>query len=185
MRSYLVLLLHLALIVSPALPAAQDDPRLDALFEELQSLDKRRDERAGELQARIWQIWYEHDDPAVRQAMETGVKALTRERYQEAVDAFTRVVQLDPDYAEAWNRRGTTYYLMDRFEDSLADIRRVLELEPRHYAALAGRGLCLKRLGRPRAAVEAYEEALEINPHLDRVYVEVIRLRARLDEKAE
>ena len=183
MRATLCALVLLGLLM-PARPAGatQADPRLDELFAELQALDKRRDDRVGELQARIWTIWYEHDDEAVNATMAAGLEALARERYGAAVDAFTRVIELDPAYAEAWNRRGTTYYLMGRYEDSLADIRRVLELEPRHFAALAGRGLCLRELGRPEAAVEAFRRALAINPHLDHVYVEILRLEARMDD---
>lgn len=178
----MILALCLAAVAPRSLPAGQDDARLDALFDELQALDKRRDQRAGELQALIWYIWYEHDDPGVRKAMEAGLDALVQERYPDAVAAFTRTVELDPDYAEAWNRRATAHYLMGRYEDSLADIERVLELEPRHFAALAGRGLCLRELGRPRAAIEAFEQALDVNPHLDNVYLEILRIRARLDE---
>lgn len=179
MRPSLVLLLVLQVCAfAPTASARQDDPRLDPLFSELQSLDKRRDQRADELQAKIWYIWYEHDSDRVNAAMESGLKALALERYPAAVDAFSRAIEQDPGFAEAWNRRGTAYYLMGRYEDSLADIERVLELEPRHFAALAGRGLCLRELGRPRAAIDAFEQALEINPHLDRVYVEILRLRA-------
>lgn len=176
------LVLCIASTVPPVLPAGQDDPRLDDLFAELQALDKRRDDRADTLQGRIWRIWYEHERPEITEIMGAGLGALADERHREAVDAFTRVVELDPEYAEGWNRRATTYYQMGRFRDSLNDIERVLELEPRHFGAWAGRGLCLRELGRNEAAIESFERALEINPHLDHVYVEILRLRARMDE---
>ena len=179
-----VLGVSLATIPEPS-AAAQDDPRLDALFEELTALDKRRDDRAGELQARIWTIWYEHQDSKVNAAMADGLDALAGERYREALAAFTRAIRRDPQFAEAWNRRGTTHYVMGNYEASLEDIERVLELEPRHFAALAGRGLCLRELGRPRAAIRALERALEINPHMDRVYLEILRLRADLRAQRE
>ncbi len=183
MRPFLIFsVLCIALTIPPVLQAGQEDPRLDELFAELQALDKRRDARAETLQGRIWLIWYQHEDPQVTEIMGTGLGALAGERYPEAVDAFTRVVELDPEYAEGWNRRATTYYLMDRFQDSLKDIERVLELEPRHFGAWAGRGLCLRELGRNEAAIDSLEQALEINPHLDHVYVEILRLRARIDE---
>ncbi|MDZ7705600.1 MAG: tetratricopeptide repeat protein [Trueperaceae bacterium] len=173
-----------AVLLPPSVPAAQDDPRLDRLFAELRELDKRRDARARELQAHIWHIWYEHEDAAVNARMQSGLAALSQGRYADAVEAFTQAIERDPEFAEAWNRRATTYYLMERYEDSLADIERVLAREPRHFAALAGRGLLPARTGRPRAALEAFERALEINPHLDGVYVETIRLRARLDSES-
>lgn len=174
--------LCVAVLMPPAVAVGQGDRSLSALFAELQSLDKRREQRAGELQAQIWRLWYAHDDAAVRKAMSKGAKALAQERYPDAVDAFTRALELDQDYAEAWNRRATTYYLMDRCEDALADIDRVLELEPRHFGALSGRGLCLREQGRTDAALEAFERAREINPHLDKVYLEILRIRSELDQ---
>ncbi len=182
MRAWLIgLVVGLATLAAPALPASPENDSLAALFAELQSLDKRREQRAGELQAQIWRIWYAHDDQDVRAAMSAGAKALSQERYREALKAFTRALELDPAYAEAWNRRATTYYLMDRCEKSLADIERVLELEPRHFGAFAGRGLCLREQGRSEAAIRAFERALELNPHLDNVYLEILRIRSRRD----
>jgi tetratricopeptide (TPR) repeat protein len=181
-RAAALLVACIVVPASPAPAAAPERPEVDALLDELQALDKRRDDRAEELQSRIWRLWYQQEDPEARAAMERGLRALTRERYPQAVESFTRAIELDPDYAEAWNRRGTTYYLMGRYEASLDDIERVLELEPRHFGALAGRGLCLRELGRPRAAIAAFERALDVNPHMDRVYIEILRVRARLDE---
>ncbi len=169
----------IAVLAAPAAPAGQKEDSLAALFAELQRIDKRREQRVGELQAQIWRIWYEHDDAAVREAMSAGAKALAQERYPDAVEAFTRALERDPQYAEAWNRRATAYYLMDRCDDALADIERVLELEPRHFGALSGRGLCLREQGRWDAAIGAFERALELNPHLDNVYLEILRIRAR------
>ena len=161
-------------------PASQDDPRLDDLLEELRALDKRRDDRADELQSRIWQLWYEHDDPAMNEVMKRGLDALTRGRHEAAREAFREATRIDPGFAEAWNRLGTTLYLLERYEASLDVIDRVLELEPRHFAAWAGRGLCLRELGRPEQALEALRKALELNPHMDRVYIEILRLEAQL-----
>lgn len=181
MRPLMVVVLSaFSLMAYPPLSADQDDPRLDALFQELQQLDLRQNQRAGNIQARIWHIWYLHDDAEVDEAMERGLKALAQDRHDDAVAAFSRAIELDPEFAEAWNRRATTYYLMDRYEASLSDIERVLELEPRHFGALAGRGLCLKALNRRRAALEAFEAALDVNPHMEGVYLEIIRLRSAL-----
>lgn len=179
MRCLALVLAALVLLGSPT-PAAADqtNPRLDALFAMLQQPDPPGG--AAAIESRIWAIWYSHDDPRVMQVMSKGAVALARGHYQEAIRLFTRVTELAPDYAEGWNRRATAYFLVGRYHDSLADIARVLTLAPRHFGALSGRGLCLRELGKPLAAIEAFEAALEVNPHLERVKLEIIRLRARL-----
>ena len=181
MRTLLPLLL--ITVCGAPLPALadQDDPRLDALFRQL-----HRTEDPGEaafLQAGIWHVWYDIEDEQARDLMSQGVQALVEERYRAAVDLFGRLIEQQPDYAEAWNRRATTYYLMGDYERSLRDIDRVLELEPRHFGALSGRGLCLRELGRLREAMHALRAALAINPHLEEVQLEIIRLEARIRQR--
>jgi tetratricopeptide (TPR) repeat protein len=167
------------LAAAPPAVADQTDARLDALFEELQSPDSPG--RLFAIQREIWVIWFMHDDPEVTEAMSRGVAALAEGRHRDAVRLFTRVIELAPEFAEGWNRRATAYYLLGRYHESLADIERVLELEPRHFGALSGRGLCLERLEKPRAALEAFEAALKLNPYMEQVQIEVTRLRDRLD----
>lgn len=177
---YLALILATIWLLATPTPAVADqtDPRLDGLFADLK--EPKVPGSAPFIQAHIWAIWFTYDDPQVTDAMNQGVKALAEGRYPDAVRFFTRVTELAPDFAEGWNRRATTYYLLGRYQDSLADIERVLGLAPRHFGALAGRGLNLKELGRPRDAIKAYQAALEVNPHMEQVQLEIIRLRHRL-----
>jgi len=86
-------------------------------------------------------------------------------------------VTLDPGFAEAWNRRATVLFMIGHHNRSIADIERVLVLEPRHYGALAGLGQILLRLDEPGGALIAFEAALSINPHLDRIRRLAIQLR--------
>ena len=67
--------------------------------------------------------------------------------------------------------------MVGRHDQSIADIERVLVLEPRHYGALAGLGQILLRLDEPDGALVAFEAALSINPHLDRIRRLAIQLR--------
>ena len=57
------------------------------------------------------------------------------------METFTKAIELDSNWAEAWNKRATVLYLMGKYEQSQADIDKVLELEQRHFGALAGQGL--------------------------------------------
>lgn len=74
-------------------------------------------------------------------------------------------VELQPDFAEAWNRRAYLYFLDNDFKRALGDLRRVLALEPRHFKALEGLGNLLQHLGEKKAALEAYESVLQVNPN--------------------
>ena len=54
---------------------------------------------------------------------------------------FTEVINKDPSWAEAWNKRATVLYMIGNYEGSQNDINKVLNLEKRHFGALAGQGL--------------------------------------------
>jgi len=149
-----------------ALPAAadQNDRRLDGLFAQLQST--RDATEAAAIQEHIWALWFETEDQDVNLLMYVGNAAMNRGRYEAALAAFDRVVEMAPEYAEGWNRRATLYYLMGSYAASVSDVERTLALEPRHFGALAGLGLINVRLGRTDQAIEAFRRALKVNPHL-------------------
>ena len=70
-----------------------------------------------------------------------GSTLVKDDKLNEAVNIFTKVIELDPSWAEAWNKRATVLYLLGEFQKSQNDIDKVLELEERHFGALAGQGL--------------------------------------------
>ena len=147
--------------------AAQDDPRLDTLFQQLHATQD--DRLALHLQQEIWRVWLHSDDPELEALMRGGRVLMQRGDHAGAVTVFTRLIELAPDFAEAWNKRATVLYFMGRFDDSIADCMRVLELEPRHFGALSGLGLIHIALGKPEVALYWYREALKQNPHMPAV----------------
>ncbi|HMB75619.1 MAG TPA: tetratricopeptide repeat protein [Kiloniellaceae bacterium] len=170
MRQIAIALLFLCAVAAghlqPALPAAadQNDARLDDLFVQLKGTEDF--EHARRVEISIWRIWTASNDDAVNTLMVEGTTAMTDRDLHRALRYFDQVVAIAPDFAEGWNKRATIYYLLGDYEASLADIEKTLEREPRHFGALAGRGLVLISLNRPQEALEAYEEALAIHPHL-------------------
>lgn len=150
--------------------------QLDTLFEELKAAS---DENAKALEGSIEAIWMQSGSPTVDLLMSWTVAAMERKEYPLALDYLDRITTMKPDYAEGWNRRATVYYLTDEYARSLADIERVLALEPRHFIALAGLGTILRSLGDDSRALEAYRQALELDPHLDNVAKAVKQLSAK------
>jgi tetratricopeptide (TPR) repeat protein len=102
--------------------------------------------------------------------------AMEAKEYPHALDLLDQIVVLRPDFAEAWNKRATVYYLLDDYSASLSDIRQTLALEPRHFGALSGLGFILEELDRKEEAIEVFRRALEINPQLDKIREAMERL---------
>ena len=145
--------------------ADQSDPRLDALFEKLRISEVFSIAHATEQQ--IWIIWHQAPDiPEVAEIMEDGLQAMRESRLADALTAFDEAVRRAPDFAEAWNKRATIYYLMGDYAASIVDVRQTLALEPRHFGALSGLGLINLKLDRKSDALAAFEAALELHPFL-------------------
>ena len=161
--------------------AAQDDPRLDGLFTRLKATDDEAE--AERLTGAIWSIWHQSGRGVVDAQMREGQWYMRLGILRSALDDFSTAVASAPDFAEAWHKRATVYFLMGDYPASIADLRRTLDLEPRHFGALAGLGLIYLKLDEKRAALEALEKALEINPHLPRTRQKVLELHDKLDGK--
>ena len=86
-------LLALLLIAGPGEPAIadQDDPRLDGLFERLQTTSNPAAARA--LEQRIWRLWLEANDAGLNRLMQQGIVAMSDQRYATALQTFDRMVE--------------------------------------------------------------------------------------------
>jgi tetratricopeptide (TPR) repeat protein len=138
--------------------------RLDRLFQRLQAHPPVSN--AYEIEDEIWEIWIAGSGGPGTQIMNDAIAAMAQKRYAAAEQRLDRLIAAQPDWAEAWNKRATLYFLQGRECESLSDVRRTLELEPRHFGALAGFAHICVRNGDHRSAIIAMDVALQINPHL-------------------
>ena len=142
--------------------ADQNDPRLNNLFKKLSETQNQQE--ISDLIGDIWNIWYEVDDPKVIEYFEKGIQAMRIRNYPLAVRFFNNLIEEDPNFAEAWNKRATVYFMMGDFDKSMQDIIKTLELEPRHFGALDGMGLIFIHQGQYQQAIDVYDKMLEIFP---------------------
>ena len=127
----------------------------------------------------LWSIWFRMGTPTANHELMRGAQALGRKDIPHAITHFNRAIEQLPTFAEPYNQRATARYLQEEYEPSITDCQRAIELMPCHFGALAGMGHCYAHLGKPRQAIEAYERALEANPHLDCVRQTVRELKNR------
>ncbi len=181
MRRHLTALILMVLLAGTAARADQRDPRLDLLFGKLRMTEDSAVART--LAHRIWAVWLNSGREDVNRLMTNGQRAMASGNPRAALQQLDIVVKRAPKFAEGWNKRATLLYILGEYKRSIADVERTLALEPRHFGALSGLGLINLRLGRERAALEAFEKALAINPHLPLARARVIELRRKLGGK--
>lgn len=132
----------------------------------------------------MWSIWFRSGaTPEANKELCRGTKALNGRDFAGALRHVGRAIEIDPSFAEAYNQRAIIHYLQERYAESIEDCRRAVERMPLHFGAWAGMGHCHAHLGRPCEAVECYERALSINPHLDGIPQSIQELRKRIDRQ--
>lgn len=85
---------------------------------------------------------------------------------------------------QAHNKRATVLYLMHRYEESIQVCKLAVELNPYHFGAASGMGMCYLGIEDHQAALEAFEQALSINPEMEPIRTYVAALRAKLADDA-
>jgi len=158
--------------------AAEKQVILDSLFEQLKAAES--EDAAAFIENLIWELWLISEQEEVNALMAKGIEEMSRGNYARAVQAFSAITELSPDFPEGWNKRATAYYLKGDFAASMRDIQRTLALEPRHFGALTGLGLIYTALGNELAALKAYETVLSIHPKQKGLQKYVEELRRKL-----
>ena len=151
---------------------------LDELFETLHNADEAS--KHAEAEDLIWALWCAHEDETARGTLNQAIGAIARDDLDHAQMLLDDLVVTWPDWAEAWNKRATLYFLRHLFLESVRDIRRTLEIEPRHFGALSGLGQICLQTGDEHSALIAFDFALHANPTLHGIRDAVETLRARV-----
>ena len=178
--------------ISPALAQSPRDPvphaaqngrigpfSLDTLFGALKIAPDEASAKA--IEDHIWAIWMSSDSDTCTLLMSRVKEATDEKDYDLALKLLDAIVTIKPDYVEAWNRRATMHYIKHEYGRALGDLREVLAREPRHFGALEGLGLILQDIGDDKHALEAYQAALAIDPHLRNLPDMVKTLREKVE----
>ena len=164
MKKIFIIILSILLNIN-FLYADDRSSELNHLFNELKIKDKNL---SFEVEQQIWKIWSTHpNNNRLTSMLAAGSNFMDNNEYSKAVEIFTKVIDLDPTWAEAWNKRATVLYIIGEFEKSQNDIDQVLKLEKRHFGALAGQGLVNIELENYEKALESYKEAMRIYPSMN------------------
>jgi len=146
--------------------------------------DPDRDVRTS-AERSLWRVWSRSGDPDADTVFVRGVEEMQRGDLGEAVGTFTEIIKRKPDFAEAWNKRATAYYMTGEFEKSLADCDEVMKRNPVHFGALSGYGLIYLQLGKPEDALLYFERALDVNPNLAGIEQAVQAIKNLLAQQGE
>lgn len=85
-------------------------------------------------------------------------------RYDDALTAYDRAIQLSPDLYEAWFTKASTLMLLQRYDEATAAYQFATQLKPDAYDAWAGLGTAALKAHQGEVALAALEEAIALRP---------------------
>ena len=156
---------------------------IDRLFIQLKSAVDF--ENSKKIEDQIWKLWVTHPSKnGLTKLLADGSSAMMDNKLETAYDKFTEVIELDPNWAEAWNKRATVLYLMGKYKLSQADIDKVLQLEKRHFGALSGQGLVQTALNNYQKAIDSYIEAHKVHPNMKSPLIMIEKLQNQIKKES-
>ena len=83
---------------------------------------------------------------------------------ETAIELYTKVIDINPDLASGYYKRGNLLRDRNQLEGALADYDKAIAINPRYAHAFCNRGVVLARLDRLGAALHSYQQAIALDP---------------------
>jgi tetratricopeptide (TPR) repeat protein len=99
-----------------------------------------------------------------------GSEYYAAKRYDEAMAAYTKAMELDSAFALVYHNRGSTYFNLKQYQEALQDYSKSIELDPINALVYGRRGATYSNLKRYEEAIRDYSKALELDPTLAAAY---------------
>ena len=131
----------------------------------------------------LWMLWSRSGDAAIDELTGAGSEQMQAGRHEAAIAVFSEIIRRKPGFAEGWNKRATAYYLAGDLQRSLADCHQVMKRNPNHFGALSGYGQIYFKLEDYEKAVQYWRRALEVNPNMVGVEMNIQGAEELLKEK--
>ena len=103
-------------------------------------------------------------------ALESGNNFYFNTNYQQAISEYTRAIEINPNFAEAYNNRGNAKFSMRNYQQAIGDYQNALRLnkvDARLYNNLGNVYLIQQDYN---AAIQEYTQAINLNPNLFSAY---------------
>ena len=90
-------------------------------------------------------------------------------QYEEALTAFDRAIELNPDVSDFYYSRGSVYADLHMSQQALADFNRSIQLDPNPAAIYNDRGTIFSELARYVEALTDFDQAINLETNYARL----------------
>ncbi|MBN9382114.1 MAG: tetratricopeptide repeat protein [Chitinophagaceae bacterium] len=143
--------------------------RVDQLLEEVQLLHSQ-----GRYQKMIVLLndAILEDDTYAEFYFYRGVAWFSNKTYDTAIEDFTKVIALRPDYFRAWLNRGISWSFKQQPNKAIPDLTRAMELRPGHASSYQYLGVAWSDKKEYDTAIGYFDKAIELRPDNAELYLQ-------------
>lgn len=125
--------------------------------------------RHFDLAAKLKPKKYDNDIKAWRdkgwtQHYNNGVRALQKDKLEDALKEFAMAVQVDSTRADGYKSLGLTYLRLDQMERGIQTFEKAVGMDPKDAKAFINLGIAYHNARQPEKEVEAFQAAARLDP---------------------
>ncbi|MEB3216647.1 MAG: tetratricopeptide repeat protein [Nostocales cyanobacterium 94392] len=92
------------------------------------------------------------------------------QRYQDALSSYQKAIEIQPEYAQAWNGQANVLYELNSYQEALLAYDKAIQIEPDYQESWSGRGFVLNKLQRFQEAISSFDKALKLESEAPEVW---------------
>ena len=115
-----------------------------------------------------------------------GLELTEKKNHGQAISAFTKALNLNPKYAEAYKHRGNAFMEKKQYDEAISDYTKYIQIDPKSVQIFHNRGLAYQAKKLYDNAISDYSKAIELDPKAAYIYLDrgsVYSLK-KLDDQA-
>jgi len=105
---------------------------------------------------------------------DTGLDFLAKKMYDEAIAAYQKAIEINPEYATAHYNLGLAYYYGKKmYDEAIGVYKEAIETNPEYSKAYRYLGVAYRQKGMNDEAIGAYKKAIELSPQYTEAHNEL------------
>ena len=126
-------------------------------------------------------LWLRMDNLSAKRLFVKATVEMQNGNAKGAIGFLDSVIEAEPLFSEAWNKRGDAWLNMGDIDRALADYEVALQVNPYHYGVMQSCASIWMERSNARNAYNYLSRAIAINPNLDYLIPVIVDLEARLE----
>lgn len=102
---------------------------------------------------------------------DVGLTLYNQDRYNDSIQAYNKVIDIDPQNAVAWNNKGIDLGMLGKYDEALKSFDSATTVNSSYAEAWYNKGAVHDLQGDYNSAIQDYTRAIEINPSYQKALI--------------